>query len=132
MCHLNVREHQLVVTIEINNYAKDQRSNRLYMSISSIQAQRDKEDLHLYASDLTHSVKVNNYFLGSANQHLILIDKDKAQWIPLETATNKLSLVPFNQASDHPSGWSLSAERLTLHPAAVCRITDASRINANA
>ncbi len=100
------------VTTEINNYDEDKSLDILYMPVNSIQAKKDYHHLHLHATNLTHAVKVKDYFLGDNYKHLVVINDNKDIFILLENSSKDVSLVPlpFYHATDNQRVFSLSLE----------------------
>jgi hypothetical protein len=92
------------------DYAEDKSLDILYMPVNSVQAKKDNHHLHLHATNLTHAVKVKDYFLGDNCQHLVVINDNKDTFIPLETSSIDVLLVPIYHATDNQRVFSLSSE----------------------
>lgn len=86
----------LSVYTEINNYADDGNTDYMIINITynQLTAYRENLDLHISSSNM-HMVKLNNWFHGSAYQHMIFKTIDGVFFKVSVTSTNHVELMAY-------------------------------------
>ncbi len=104
------------VNVTINNYAKDQALDMLYLPVDSIEANKVKNDLYVSTDSYNANIQIENYFKNSSYRHLTVTDQNKNTFLPWLNNQSKVKLIPFFHATEDQYMFLLSAEKVASNP----------------
>lgn len=101
------------ISLRINNYSDDQAYDVIYIPAvcSMIMVYTGLHDLYLHVKDLVNYIQIENYLFDKHYQHLMIVDKNKDAFIPLQLGT-EVKLVPFYHATENQYIFSFSANKM--------------------